>query len=424
VAAFFLFLDIFTCELSAPHPQTNLVFPRPQAPSLFPSSLRLRTQGVRRCPFISSVIHVVPSPALLFSLVFFSDIVVRPPFFSVLRVSPRALFLLFLSLYIVEMFQRMHGRVGVNMLTSALRLQQRTFAASGLYSSSSRCALPCHKRNTPLFRPYASAVATCASTAALQNALRGYTTSTRTQLMRVQGRDDVQSVNSPMNWSGNGGSSGGSQADSLTPYVRQHLARVYTLLGCACLTAGLGSFLMVATPMGRAIPYWFPMLGGFVPLLWLSFAPPANPSLKLGLFFSFALLEGMGLAPLVLATSMKGVLTTSILLTAAVFGGFSAAAYLAPRASMVAWQGPLYGALIGMVAISVLNIFYPTAIAHSIILYGGLALFSIMVAADTQAMIERARCGAGDHVQDAMQMFLNVINIFVRIAQIMGSMDR
>lgn len=316
------------------------------------------------------------------------------------------------------MFQRMNTRLGANALASALRVQQRAYASAGL---SARCALP---RCARLSNSATAAAAAATSPFSLQQAVRSYTTTTQKQLMRVQGRDDIQSMNTPSNWSGNGGNGGGSQADSLTPYVRQHLARVYTLLGAACLTAGLGSFLMVATSLGKAVPFWLPMVGGFVPLLWLSFAPPANPSLKLGLFFSFALLEGMALAPLVLVTSMKGVLTTSILLTAAVFGGFSAAAYLAPRASMVAWQGPLFGALIGMVAISVLNIFYPTAIAHSIILYGGLALFSIMVSVDTQAMIERARCGAGDHVQDALQMFLNVINIFVRIAQIMGSMDR
>ncbi|CCW66013.1 unnamed protein product [Phytomonas sp. Hart1] len=181
---------------------------------------------------------------------------------------------------------------------------------------------------------------------------------------------------------------------------------------------------MIATPLAKIIPFWLPMVAGFVPLLWLSFAPPASAGLRVGLFYAFTLLEGMAIAPLVLMTAMKGVLATSLVLTAAIFVGFSAAAYLAPRASLVAWQGPLYGALIGLVAISLLNVFYPTAIAHSIILYGGLALFSIMISSDTQAMIERARCGAGDHVQDALRMFMNVINIFVRIAQIMGSMDR
>jgi FtsH-binding integral membrane protein len=148
-------------------------------------------------------------------------------------------------------------------------------------------------------------------------------------------------------------------------------------------------------------------------------APPANPQLKLGLFFSFTFLSGMGIAPVVYASMAKGVLGTALVLTGAVFFGFSAAAYLSPRASLVAFQGPLIGMLFGMMAVSILNIFYPTAFAHSLILYGGLALFSMFIAVDTQAMIERARCGAGDHVQDAVQMFLNVINIFVRIAQML-----
>lgn len=268
----------------------------------------------------------------------------------------------------------------------------------------------------------ASTVVPAARFSILSVSKRSFTTTTSANLMRVSGRDSVRTQDTPMNYDNQNG--GGSQADSLTPYVREHLTRVYSLLASGVAVAGCGSLLMMATPLGKAIPFWLPMAGGFVPLLWLNFAPPANPTTKLALFYAFTLLEGMALAPLVLMTSMKGVLVTSLVLTGAVFCGFSAAAYLSPRASLVAWQGPLFGALIGLMAVSLINVFYPTAIAHSLILYGGLALFSVMVAVDTQAMIERARCGAGDHVQDALQMFLNVVNIFVRIAQMMGSMDK
>lgn len=229
-----------------------------------------------------------------------------------------------------------------------------------------------------------------------------------------RGFGEVQANYSPVT-----GGSGGSTADSLTPYVRQHLTRVYSLLGVGIAVAALGSASMFLTPLGKMIPYWLPAIGGFVPLLWLMWAPPANPQLKLGLYFAFTFLEGMAIAPIVYMSMAKGTLGTALVLTGAVFFGFSAAAYLSPRASLVAFQGPLYGMLLGLVAVSLLNMFYPTAFAHSLILYGGLALFSVFVAVDTQAMIERARCGAGDHVQDALQMFLNVINIFVRIAQIL-----
>lgn len=216
------------------------------------------------------------------------------------------------------------------------------------------------------------------------------------------------------------GSGGQTAADAaLTPHVRQHMIRVYNLLAAGVGTAACGSAAMMLTPLGKAIPPMIPMFGAFVPLLWLMWAPPASVQARLALFFAFTTLEGMAIAPMVKAAAMKGVLGSALVLTGAVFLGFSAAALAAPRASMLALQGPLFGMLIGMVAISILNMFYPTAFAHSIILYGGLAIFSLFVATDTQAMIERASCGNNDHVGDALQMFMNVVNIFIRIAAIL-----
>eukprot|EP00758_Cryptobia_borreli_P013776 Tbor_TRINITY_DN5866_c1_g1::TRINITY_DN5866_c1_g1_i1::g.7270::m.7270 len=219
------------------------------------------------------------------------------------------------------------------------------------------------------------------------------------------------------------GSGPSGNEDVITPQVRQHLIKVYSLLGLCIGVAAVGSSMMILTPLGKAIPFWAPMALSFIPMIWLYFKPPANPNARVALLLSFAVLEGMALGPLVKATAYSGVLGTALVLTGAVFLGFSASAFLAPRASMLALQGPLLGMLMGMVAISLLNIIYPTAFAHSIILYGGLALFSVLVAVDTQAMIERARCGGSDPALDAMGMFLNVINIFVRIAQILRSMS-
>ncbi|EAN97926.1 hypothetical protein C3747_212g46 [Trypanosoma cruzi] len=304
------------------------------------------------------------------------------------------------------MLRRLNNGVTSRSLTMATGVGLSI--AGRCFQQSRRSGLPAVKETTTMVAP-----TFCMSR-------RGFSLQ---PLRHMRGVKWVKPVTSPMNYGGDN-TGGGSTADSLTPYVRQHLSRVYGLLAAGTAVAGIGSFLMFSTPLGKAMPFWLPMVGGFVPLLWLSFAPPQDPNLKLALFFSFTVLEGMALAPLVAITMAKGVLGTAIVLTGAVFFGFSAAALLAPRASLLALQGPLFGMLMGMVAISILNLFYPTAFAHSLILYGGLALFSLFVSVDTQAMIERARCGAGDHVQDALQMFLNVVNIFVRIAQILGSMDR
>jgi FtsH-binding integral membrane protein len=213
----------------------------------------------------------------------------------------------------------------------------------------------------------------------------------------------------------------GSTADSMTPQVRSHLMRVYNLLAIGCGTAACGSAAMILTPLGKIVPYYVPMVGGLGALLWLNFRPPASVTARVGLFLTFTTLEGMSIAPLVKMGAMKGILGSALVMTGAVFIGFSAAALLAPRASLLSLQGPLFGCLLGLMAVSVLNIFWPTAFAHSLILYGGLALFSIFIATDTQSMIERARCGDTDHVQDATSMFMNVLNVFIRLLQIMRS---
>lgn len=218
--------------------------------------------------------------------------------------------------------------------------------------------------------------------------------------------------------SGNVGS--GSTADSITPQVRNHIVRVYNLLTFGVVTAGLGCAAMITTPLGAIVPYWAAMFGGLGCLLWLQFKPPANPQARVGLFLAFTTLEGMSLAPFVKMGAMKGVLGSALVLTGAVFAGFTAVALLAPRGRLLALGGPLFGMLMGMVVLSLVSMIYPTYFAHSILLYGGLALFSVMIAYDTQAMIERARCGNGDHVQDATSLFLNMMNIFIRLLQILG----
>jgi FtsH-binding integral membrane protein len=56
-------------------------------------------------------------------------------------------------------------------------------------------------------------------------------------------------------------------------------------------------------------------------------------------------------------------------------------------------------------------------------LYLGLGLFSVFVAYDTQRMIDKAAQGEEDHVSDALNMFLNLFNIFIRLLMIFGRRD-
>ena len=278
--------------------------------------------------------------------------------------------------------------------------------------------------------PTATAGGLTSSSAVVKEQRMSFVSGTRGWLARNRGGSAAPAGASESVWGSvvqnntpaTGGSDSGPASEVLTPAVRDHLMKVYNLLAITIGAASLGSAAMIMTPLGKMVPFWLPMVGGFVPLLWLWFKPPANPVARQALVVSFGLLQGMGIAPIVKATAASGVLGAALVMTGAVFCGFSAAAFMAPRASLVAFQGPLMGMFFGMFAISILNMFWPTAFAHSIILYGGLAIFSAFIAVDTQVMIERARCGEGDVAMDSLNMFINVIQVFIRIAQILRGM--
>ena len=51
----------------------------------------------------------------------------------------------------------------------------------------------------------------------------------------------------------------------------------------------------------------------------------------------------------------------------------------------------------------------------SISLYGGLALFTVYVAYDTQVILDDYKNGMEDAVQHSLQLFLDFVNIFRRV---------
>jgi len=134
----------------------------------------------------------------------------------------------------------------------------------------------------------------------------------------------------------------------------------------------------------------------------------------------------LSIAPLV-AASAPGVVFAAALGTSAIFGGFSLAALKAKRSTFLKFGGPLLGGLFMLVGCSIASLLLPLVGVTSpailgalfnVNLYGGLILFSIFISYDTQRMIEDYRAGNRDHVSPALNMFLNIINIFIRLLSI------
>ncbi|CAH1644805.1 unnamed protein product [Spodoptera littoralis] len=124
-------------------------------------------------------------------------------------------------------------------------------------------------------------------------------------------------------------------------------------------------------------------------------------------------------------------LTRAAWYTAGVVGGLSTVAICAPSGEFLNMRAPLAMGLGAVFAASLASMFVPQATAlgaglYSISLYGGLIVFGGFLLYDTQAIVKRAEVHPMyglqpyDPINSAISVYLDIINIFMRIAIIMS----
>ncbi|KAL4712945.1 hypothetical protein ACJJTC_012015 [Scirpophaga incertulas] len=117
--------------------------------------------------------------------------------------------------------------------------------------------------------------------------------------------------------------------------------------------------------------------------------------------------------------------------TAGVVGGLSTIAICAPSGEFLNMRAPLAMGLGAVFAASLAGMFLPPTSAlgaglYSLSLYGGLIVFGGFLLYDTQAIIRRAEVHPMygyqpyDPINSAISVYLDVLNIFMRIAMILS----
>ncbi|GBP76686.1 Growth hormone-inducible transmembrane protein [Eumeta japonica] len=117
--------------------------------------------------------------------------------------------------------------------------------------------------------------------------------------------------------------------------------------------------------------------------------------------------------------------------TAGVVGGLSTIAICAPSGEFLNMRAPLAMGLGAVFAASLASMFLPPTTAlgaglYSLSLYGGLIVFSGFLLYDTQAIVKRAEMHPAygyqpyDPINSAMGVYLDILNIFMRIAVILA----
>ena len=228
------------------------------------------------------------------------------------------------------------------------------------------------------------------------------------------------------------------------PGFRQFLSRTYAWTGL-----GLFGTLGIATllgPLGLSMPLF---IGGivtsFASIFGLSWLKPefkkkidhgkeilyAEDSLARKLSF-VGLTGGMGV---VMAPMMQMVLAidpmivpVSLGLTASIFGGCWLYSKKCTDLQMLQWKAPLLIGLCSLVGLQLIGLgsiwfFGPNAVSaliHSVDLYGGIGLFTLLTIYDMHKASKMYRKGKPDHLGCATNLYLDALNLIVRIMQIMA----
>jgi len=209
--------------------------------------------------------------------------------------------------------------------------------------------------------------------------------------------------------------------------VRNRIAKTYAYLGGSVMMTGAATFIMLSrgmlpTMMGMG------MVGSLVMLaatwgaisICMRMDYHSNP---VGKHLAWAATNGLiGLSLVGLCGIAGGaIVQQAAVITGCIIGSMSAAAMVAPSDTFLQ-MGPYLGVGLGVViAASFGGMFFPgSTLLMNVSLYGGLGLFGLYAAHDAQRVLHDAQVAERfDPIGEQMGLYLDAINIFVRIVQIL-----
>jgi FtsH-binding integral membrane protein len=239
--------------------------------------------------------------------------------------------------------------------------------------------------------------------------------------------------------------------------VSRFMSRVYTTTGVSFGASMGGAYALDALlPAGYLAENLLPVLGvgligalGSLVVFWntsytvathrevdpktLALVPvhsSLNSPSRKAAYVSFIAFETLILSPAVgLAHEINpSLVPTAIGLTGLVMGGATLFAKVQQPGALLSWQAPLFGGLCGLLGMSLAamgtqvvlgpNAF--TSLVLSVEPYAGIAIFTALTAYDTHAAISDYSTKKPEHLEAAINFYLNAINLFLRILKLIS----
>ncbi len=201
------------------------------------------------------------------------------------------------------------------------------------------------------------------------------------------------------------------------------MKKTYQLLAASMVTAAAGAYITMPYAVEIMQYKWF-IFGAELLILFFGLSMSrGKPGLNLFMLFAFTFLSGVSLVPLLARFIGMGggsTIGTAFLMTSVLFGALSLFA-INSKSDYSSWGKPLFITLIIVIIASLVNYFILNSpIMHIVITAGILLLFSLFTIYDTQNIAN----GAYDsEVDAAVSLYLDFLNMFTALLQLLGIMD-
>lgn len=197
--------------------------------------------------------------------------------------------------------------------------------------------------------------------------------------------------------------------------------RTYSLVFASVIVTMIGTSVAMtqeALLVSAARHPFITMILAMVPL-WMAMKTRDSAPRALGFVFLFNLVMGVAIAPIIYVYSRNdpGIVSQAGILTLSTFGILTMYTFVSRR-DFSAWGSFLVVGLWVLIGTSLLNMFFRNQTAGLWMAAVGVMLFSGLLVFDTWRL--RNRYGPDDYVPAAVAIYLDLLNMFLFILQLLG----
>lgn len=211
----------------------------------------------------------------------------------------------------------------------------------------------------------------------------------------------------------------GAIDSSFTPVYKRVIGWVAAQMAVATLTALiLGPMIPSTMIMGINLA----VVAGLIVMSFVRVSPRVAPVIALIVPAAIGLIVYVSISHY-LNAGMGNIVIMAAASTMVIFTTLAVMAWRSER-SIEGWSGKMFAILLGLIALSILNIFLKMTMLSLIISGAGAVLFSLYIFMDIQRIRDLRQDDNATASMYALNIFLDIVNLFLNLLNILGILSR